>query len=70
MVTGKAVTRFRFSRALVRITRVGADHARWQGSRAPLGLGSRNHSLFRAGRKHDILIHVRIAIGHLVSRGQ
>lgn len=48
------------------LTRAGGDHARWQGSRAPLGLGSRNHSLFRAGREHDILIHVRIAIGHLV----
>ena len=52
------------------LTRAGGDHARWQGSRAPLGLGSRNHSLFRAGREHDILIHVRIAIGHLVPRGQ
>ena len=51
-------------------TRVGGDHARWEGSRAPLGLGSRNHSLFRVGREHDILIHVRIAIGHLVPRGQ
>ena len=47
------------------LTCVGGDHARWEGSRAPLGLGFRNHSLFRAGREHDILIHVRIAIGHL-----
>ena len=52
------------------LTRVGGDHARWEGSRAPLRLGSRNHSLFRAGWEHVVLIHVRIAISHLVPAGR
>ena len=63
MLTGKAVTRFRFSRA-VGITRAGRDRVRLLDSDfaiIPDSLG---------GREHDILIHVRIAIGHLVPRGQ
>ena len=46
------------------ITRAGRDRVRLLDSDLV------NHSLFRAGREHDILIHVRIAIDHLVPRGQ
>ena len=64
VLTGRAVTRFRFSRALAGITRAGRDRVRLLDSDLV------NHSLFRAGWEHVILIHVRIAIGHLVPRGQ